>query len=199
MWCRDLSFSGLEGFMPPVTSFPGTLMELRLDNNRIRGTLPDDWSSLDQLQDLNLAENRLSGSTPAKLPTSLRRLTLSFNVLESMSAVNDGLEELDVGYNGMKSALPPLPASLKLFVGNNNKFKGPIPPLPANITLFSARENVLTGGLPANLPPGLTFFLVDNNVLIGTIPGTWSRPTIESEDIMIRLHNNSLTGDWLPL
>ena len=65
------------------TNSAGRVVELKLDNNRLSGSIPAELGKLVHLQHLDLSNNNLSGPIPAELGnlTRLQQLILSHNAL----------------------------------------------------------------------------------------------------------------------
>ncbi|CAN0911092.1 Receptor-like protein 4 [Linum grandiflorum] len=78
---------------------------LGLDNQGLRGFLPNDISKLQHLQTINLSGNSIHGS----IPTSIRKLTS----LEVLLTDNDGL----CGIPGLRTCGPHLSAGAKIGIG----------------------------------------------------------------------------------
>ncbi|XP_042469985.1 receptor-like protein 4 isoform X1 [Zingiber officinale] len=122
---------------------------LGLDNQGLKGSLPDDIATLQHLQNLNLSENSLFGS----IPSSLGNIT--------------GLQILDLSYNQLNGSIPESLGQLTLLQIlnlNGNLLSGRVPASLGGAPLHRASFN-FTGnaglcgipGLPAcgpHLSPG---------------------------------------------
>jgi hypothetical protein len=103
--------------MPTLTPFTH-----RLEDNRLNGSLPDDWSGLGNLQTLQLGNNLLVGTLPggfaalgALRTLSLRRNTLVGTLPAAWSAGLGNLTLLDLSRNALVGTLP---ASWAAWVNN---------------------------------------------------------------------------------
>jgi hypothetical protein len=118
-----------------VDNSSGQVVEIRLDNNMLRGQLPDEIGDLKCLRMLRVAENFVSGPIPAALArcTSLEQLWMSDNELTG----------------SLPEALFRLPNVSHLHL-SENQITGPISKIIASSTLqvFSIWGNQLTGPFP---------------------------------------------------
>ncbi|MCD9640281.1 hypothetical protein HAX54_025483 [Datura stramonium] len=109
-----LNANQLEGEIP-LPSKPGQLSSLsflRLQNNRLSGTIPKSIGYLTSLQRLSLANNQLKGSIPSSLGNlkSLTELYLSYNQLSGQLPRSiGGISELlflSISHNMIEGPLP---------------------------------------------------------------------------------------------
>ena len=141
------------------TDAAGSVVELRLPNNRLSGTIPSSLSGLTNLRWLYLDGNQLSGTIPS-----------------SLGGLN--LEILALGRNRLSGTIPSSlggPPNLKWLSLSENQLSGSIPSSLGGLTnleLLHLAENQLSGTIPSSLG-GLTnlesFWLSDNQ-LSGSIP-----------------------------
>ncbi|XP_068656531.1 receptor-like protein 4 [Aristolochia californica] len=116
---------------------------LGLDNQGLRGTLPDDISKLTHLQSINLSGNSIRGSIPATLGTIV------------------GLETLDLSYNLLNGTIPEGLGQLKLLKRldlNGNSLSGEVPSALGGRLLhrasFNFTDNAGLCGIPGLRPCG---------------------------------------------
>jgi gliding motility-associated-like protein len=150
----------------------GCITEIKLDNNNLRGVLPD--LKFSKLRALSLQFNQLSGTLPDFNLPSLTKLELSSNQFDSIIPNFSGMPnliELDLDDNKLKDAIP-----------NFNKLK--------NLLFLDLTMNSLTGRIPNfNNLPKLQSLYLRNNKLNGIIPD-FQLPDLTT----LWLHNNGLTG-----
>jgi Leucine-rich repeat (LRR) protein len=90
----------------------GTLLVLSLDENDLKGFLPNDIALLNSLTYLDLHSNSLTGSLPSEIGaiTTLQVLDLSLNSLIGFIPSEIGslttLEWLDLSYNSLTGSIP---------------------------------------------------------------------------------------------
>jgi hypothetical protein len=111
------------------------VVQLRLDDNNLVGSLPAAMAGLDDLQWLDLGQNNLSGSLPTWL------------------AAQDEVIVLDLGANGMTGGIDVIASMQNLSVAHleNNAFSGSLPPsLPMGTvpTVLDFSDNNLSGCIP---------------------------------------------------
>ncbi|XVF63762.1 hypothetical protein PTKIN_Ptkin09bG0112800 [Pterospermum kingtungense] len=165
----DASDNKLSGGIP--ATFPRSLVELSIRNNKLEGKIPDTIDSMRFLQVLDLSYNILSGSIPSVLfnHPSLEQLTLSFNNFSFLQVpgdkgLNSSLIAVDLSHNELQGFLPgfltwmPKLAALSL---EHNKFTGMIP-----------AQYALKAVVPAgNTSSSFERLLLGGNFLFGPIPG----------------------------
>ena len=159
--------------------------EITLQDNNLRGRIPESLSGLSHMQFLSLFGNRLSGQLPSlSNMQSLRSLRVARNAI---TKVHDSvwslpmLEEIDMGSNNCAGTLPNTLTStsqelpLKTLVLNGNQFYGTIPGSLcqhySKLEMLLLNQNNFSG-----LPPALrgcnALYLIalSDNRLIGKIP-----------------------------
>lgn len=163
----------------------GRVVELRLSENNLSGSIPADLRHLGELKSMDLGLNRLTGGLPPELGQLLKLAVLSMEgnqlsgriPVELADMIN--LETLNLGANRITGGIPPE-------LGGLGKLK-----------VLNLRENDLTGGIPSELGQlsGLESIRLDNNRLSGAIPpelGKWARLAF------LILHDNQLAGPVPP-
>jgi len=186
---NSMMFGSLSG--DGIAQWSETLTSLRLDNNFLNETLPDQIGSLQKLQELRLDGNYFFGPLPEELG-SLEQLTdlrLNFNQFSGelpSSLGNLGeLQRLSVGGNYLSGSLPDSLTSLSklsFFSCEDAFFEGPIPEQigdMVSLEVFRCHLNRWEGenrGLSGSIPNSITklenlrTFIVFQNSLDGTIP-----------------------------
>ena len=160
-----MSHNELLGTLPAaLLNLSSSLETLALNNNRLRGTLPDWLGAMTALRVLDFGVNELHGPLPASLRTlrALRTLSLHDNPLHATipNAIGDlaALELLELHYTGLEGSLP---ASLGRL---------------SALTMLALQNNNLMGDMPAELstlPRLRVLFLFDNMLLLGRAPPAW--------------------------
>ncbi len=136
------------------------LLSLRLNENQLTGSIPDQLGLSERLDTLVLSDNELTGPIPAQF--------------ESL----DSLSWLDLGNNELTGPIPSELGdldSLRFLDLAGNELTGSVPTELgnlANLTVLYLDDNVLTGPLPAELGglSRLTRLFLDNNDLEGQVP-----------------------------
>lgn len=210
----NLSNANLTGSLPKELAKLSSLQELRLDNNRLLGDVPEEYyEQLDKLYWLDLSNNLLSGTIPEvvwSMPL-LRFLDLNDNRLSGPLSEPRNvqrariLQDVWLGNNQLSGPLPswlmtgfaPTLSSLQLA---NNSFTGPILPsettsFPTNLTYLDLSNNTLTGTIPTILftSPSLKNLYLETNQLQGSltnVTGPWP-----SRLEHVWLHSNRLEGE----
>ena len=109
-----------EGKWYGVTVEDGHIVELRLPNNYLRGTIPDEIGTLTKLRVLDLSKNALSGSFPVLLAslTELTDIYLNNNTFTGKIPKSfenlTNLKSLHIQYNKMDDIEADLPQGLNL-------------------------------------------------------------------------------------
>ena len=176
----------------------GHVSDLALDNNRLRGSVPD-LGALKKLRSLRLAYNQLTGPIPdlSKL-TKLNLLQLHSNRLNGSIPDLSALTNLTFLYlvgNELSGQIPDLDALANLVVLDlgSNQLSGPIPDVGdlTNLRLLSLRGNQLTGQIPdLRSLTHLTALNLGSNQLTGPIPDLNSFAYLTG----LYLNDNELTG-----
>ncbi|UOQ75191.1 hypothetical protein [Hymenobacter cellulosilyticus] len=143
-----------------VTVRYGDVVELRLQNNHLQGSLPESVTTLTRLEHLQLKGNALTG----RLPQNLQRF--------------DAIKYFDVSHNQLTGALPPALGSMSpayYIILNNNQFEGFLLDWMENLKeciLFDASYNRLTGVLPEAIGrmPYLSDCYLNDNDFYGEVP-----------------------------
>ncbi len=156
----DLNTNNLRGSIPPELAALTALIDLELYENQLTGSIPPELGNLTNLEDLELFENQLTGSIPPELGnlTNLEDLELYENQLTGSIPPELGnlmnLRDLDLAENQLTGSIPPE-------LGNLMNLR--------DLELF---ENQLTGSIPPEL--GNLMNLRDlelfENQLTGSIP-----------------------------
>ena len=194
-WLTDAPLSTWHGVF---TDESGHVTELRLERNRLRGSLPA-LNALPYLTALDLYDNQLSGPIPElNALTNLEIVWLSGNQFSGpIPALNNllGLTYLNLADNRLSGPIPDLSAVtyLRQLYLRSNRLSGPIPDLSAHTQLWrlSLSDNQLTGSIPARrLPPDLWILSLNSNRLTGSIPDLSAQTNLTS----LRLDANQLSG-----
>ena len=167
-----------------VTVVEGTVTEINLSSNQLRGTIPASISDLSDLRVLSMNGNTLSGSIPNTIGqlTELRTLSLFRNQLTGslpVSIINlTKLTTVSLYLNQLSGEIPTdignLTALRSLHLGLND-FQGSIPASLGNLTniiFLNIAGNELEGTIPrelANLTK-VTQLSIGSNNLSGKIP-----------------------------
>ena len=160
---------------------PQRVIQLRLQNKGLNGTIPASLGKLSKLEALFFTFNQLTGSIPAELGdlTSLQHLGLLNNQLSG--TIPPQLSNL---------------TNLLLLRLQHNQLSGSIPTWVGSLTrlqILNLNDNQLTGSIPAELGSltDLWQLLLHNNRLSGTIPVDLGSLTKLQE---LFLNDNQLTG-----
>lgn len=155
-----LDENGLNGTLPPELGDLGALTALRLADNSISGTFPEEISTLSRLSYVRVSGNLLSGSLPASLGrlASLIYLELSSNAFNST----------------IPAELGALSRLLFLDLNSNAQLGGSIPRALGRLTALQYLDLsgcALTGAIPLELSAlgDLELLRLDGNALTGTL------------------------------
>ncbi|MCO5547055.1 hypothetical protein L7F22_000496 [Adiantum nelumboides] len=176
----DVSYNFVSGFLP---AFPRNLVDLRLQSNRLSGTLGPEIGKCSLLQEIDLSHNFFSSELPSSMRnlSSLTYLKVSNNILFGniplwiSSLVS--LRVLNLSYNAFYGQIPAPIGSLTSLESvdlSYNKLSGPVPLDLSSCTKLKSIDlssNMLTGSIPEKLPfPGLVFLNLAHNMLTGELP-----------------------------
>ena len=160
-----------------VTCIDGKIDKINLNDNGLRGSLPETIRGLSNLRQLYLQVNEISGPIPVGLGelTQLRVLLLSRNQFNGAIPESLGdLRDLIVLYLDGNQLTGSIPASLgnlsqlRYLYLQSNQLSGPIPNTFGNLTGLQdlhLYENRLQGPIPDNLDvlPQLEHVKLENN------------------------------------
>ena len=192
-----------------VTDTAGRIVELKLGENGLSGSIPPELRELSQLRVLDLASNGLSGSIPTGLADlgHLESLSLRANRLTGDIPPELGrlprLKVLDLGLNRLSGSVPTELGGLnrleRLDLGGN-ELGGEVPQelaKLANLTQLNLDNNLLSGPVLPELGglSNLTSLNLSGNQFTGSIPSELSE--LSAIDT-IMLANNHLAGRILP-
>ncbi|KAL9240652.1 hypothetical protein vseg_014846 [Gypsophila vaccaria] len=202
----DVSRNKLTGVVPSwITNFRG-LQSLKMASNGFSGRIPN-LAGLWQLNTLDFSGNQLFGTLP-QLPTSLRTLSLSHNVLSgsihSLWTLRN-LKMLDLSdnrFSGRIRGIVGLPEIITLNLSVNWFTEIQVPRFAGESThleVLDVQENRLQGHLPANLPTmqRLTAIYLSHNQLSGPIPRSFG-VRLGAPWRRVYLDNNFLVGNVPP-
>ncbi|KAL4618733.1 hypothetical protein ACB092_06G032400 [Castanea dentata] len=199
----DLSYNQLTsqiGEFQPNNS----LQYLRLENNRLYGSLPRSISNLVNLKELNIASNDLSGIVELDKSTNLEELeTLDVSNNSRLLGIKSNsnytfpnLQKLNLSSCNITEFPNFLKSSklLKKLDLSNNRISSQIPEwtfeVLENLLFLDLHANLLQGNLLA-LPSTMRVFVMSNNRLSGEIP---SMICNASNLGILDISNNNLSG-----
>ncbi len=183
----------------------GRVVDLRLTNNGLNGTLPNSLGNLSNLGLLYLGSNNLTGSIPESLGSlsNLTKLSLGYNKITGSIPGSLGnlsnLTQLYLIINNLTGSIPESLGNLsnltQLYLSENN-LAGSIPESLgnlSNLTELYLSGNNLTGSIPESLGnlSNLTHLSLHTNNLTGSIPESLGNL---SNLIYLKLSSNQLTG-----
>lgn len=135
----DLSETGLTQ-LPPWIGGLTNLEYLDLSGNQLTA-LPPELFGLKKLRELRVSGNQFNGRGPWQKLTSLQRLDLNHNPLQTVGEL-PALIELDLSAAGL-TQLPALPASLRRLRASRNQLKQ-LPAFPPQLEELDLSYNQLT-------------------------------------------------------
>ncbi|GAV57334.1 LRR_1 domain-containing protein/LRRNT_2 domain-containing protein/LRR_8 domain-containing protein [Cephalotus follicularis] len=203
----DLSYNQLTGSTPRGLTRLPQLKVLILASNRLSGELAEVST---QLLHLDLKGNGLTGPLPKWLPSSLRYLSVSDNLMEGplngLESVSN-LVYLDLSMNQFSGAIPASlfrPSLSSMFLQRNN-LSGGLPIVdPASSSsslsygagsILDLSHNLLTGGLSWGiLGAGVESLFLNNNRLMGTVPKEYVERLYLGNTKTLYLQHNYITG-----
>jgi len=156
------------------------VQEIKLNGNKLQGSLPSELTGLSALNILNLMNNKVGGTLPTELAKvqDLRYLLLSNNMIEGTIPTEFGsflaMRHLDLGSNQLTGSIPS--------------------ELQKSFTMqeLHLQDNQLGGHMPEFVEfEALTTLDLGNNNLVGTLPPAFAKLTTLYD---LRLSNNTLTG-----
>ena len=137
------------------------VVELRLEKNKLKGSLTEEIGELEHMQVLGLYSNQIGGTLPVSLFTNMKKLKrfwfnnnqFTGSIPQEVGLLSD-LEDLSIASNRLNGTLPNE-------IGRLNK-----------LTRIQAYQNQLTGPLPSEigLCTELTRLFLDQNKFEGPIP-----------------------------
>ena len=188
----------------------GLLVQLFLENNNLRGTLPSDLENLRHLWFLRLSENEgLTGPIPPELGNleqmvslRLERNSLSGSIPSELGELEQ-LQDLRLGFNSLSGSIPPELGNLeqlRWLEMSRNSLTGSIPSELGNfdqLRWLGLASNSLSGSIPSefgNLEQ-LQWLWLYSNSLSGSIP-----PELGNLEQLRRLNlgYNTLSGPMPP-
>ncbi|KAL3694537.1 hypothetical protein R1sor_008188 [Riccia sorocarpa] len=204
---KVLSVTGcnLAGEIPESLALLTELEVLSLDNNLLRGSIPDYFdSSFPVLRELNLSRNHLTGHIPSipfnnSLHSGTTVLDLSFNNFTGPLPASIGAVTL-LSHNSLSGEIPSQWSSIPIVALDlsDNQLGGTIPPFLSalsSLRYLNLANNSFTGDLPEELGncTGLQHLVLENNLFNGLIPSTFGQSFGRSLRTL-SLANNRLEG-----
>ncbi|KAG6410711.1 hypothetical protein SASPL_128777 [Salvia splendens] len=186
----------------PNITFP-SLSILDLNQNHLKGSLPNSLLSCNSLLKIDLSRNRISGPIPnLENLENLVLLDLSYNILTgplpNTLQIQRSLQALIL--NGNPSISTTIPKDMFLGLNNliilglsNTDLKGPIPESLGDLGMLRVLHldgNQLNGTIPSTFAKlnSLSELRLDNNKLVGPIP--FKRERVWRMGRKLRIHNN---------
>ncbi|KAG5598323.1 hypothetical protein H5410_029693 [Solanum commersonii] len=196
----NLSMNNFSGTIPPEISNLTNLI-LRIFDNHLNGSIPEEIGYLRSLTKLSLGMNFLTGSIPASLGnlSNLSFLYLYDNHFSSSIPREIGylrsLTDLHLGNNSLTGSIPASLGNLSNLSGlylYNNNLSGSIPEEIGHLrslSILHLSNNSLNGSIPASLGKlkNLSILILFYNHLSGSIP----------EEIVSALDNQESNSEFL--
>lgn len=183
VWNISLRLNNLRGNIPECIGDFASLAVLRLNGNQLSGPIPECIGKLSQLSELYLMGNQLSGSIPESIGNlpSLYYLALSNNQLSGPIPESIGnlehLGYLEIANNKMSGSLP------------NHMFAK----LP-NLKRLLLSNNSFSGKLP-DVHANIISCQLNNNLFTGEIPESHSKVFQKNPKFDYQIDGNYLTGE----
>lgn len=161
----NLEGNSLRGTIPESIGHLGHLTKLHMSGNYITGTIPESIGWLKNLNDLALFSNKLEGPVPA-----FRYGWDLFQILLYNNRLTGNIEQ----FNKFKQ--------LKVIQLNSNRFSGTIPHglgEMTNLTMIDLSMNDFTGTIPSDIGniSGLLYLNLYGNQLSGEVPKNYGKLT----------------------
>ena len=200
-----------------VTTNPSgdIVLELRLGDNGLFGTLPPELGDLPSLQRLDLNDNQVQGEIPVELGNlaDLQHLSLTRNQLRGEIPWELGnlthLEVLGLGGNRLEGEIPSELgdlANLRELYLWENRLRGEIPPELGNLSALEKlhlQDNLLEGTIPPELGDlaNLTEMnLTGNAALNGCMPEGSAVPFCTAPTaVQVQIAEGEITIQWEPV
>lgn len=183
VWNISLRHNNLRGNIPECIGDFASLAVLRLNGNQLSGPIPECIGKLSQLSELYLMGNQLSGSIPESIGNlpSLYYLALSNNQLSGPIPESIGnlehLGYLEITNNKMSGSLP-------------NQMFAKLP----NLKRLWLSNNSFSGKLP-DVHSNIISCQLDNNLFTGEIPESHSKVFQKNPKFDYQIDGNYLTGE----
>ena len=183
VWNISLRHNNLRGNIPECIGDFASLAVLRLNGNQLSGPIPECIGKLSQLSELYLMGNQLSGSIPESIGNllSLYYLALSNNQLSGPIPESIGnlehLGYLEITNNKMSGSLP-------------NQMFAKLP----NLKRLLLSNNSFSGKLP-DVHSNIISCQLDNNLFTGEIPESHSKVFQKNPKFDYQIDGNYLTGE----
>jgi len=177
----------------------GTVVELSIVGNNLRGQLPSELSALSSLIALNLMDNELTGTIPDWKWDGLESLHLQHNAFEGSIPVSiwtelPDLRILDLSSNQFSSSLPNAIRKLSNIETMNlgyNELTGSITLSPNELM---DQDDDAKGDLRTLIMPSLRTFNVTNNEMRGTLDFVELFPSLQVLDVTKNRFTGRLPG-----
>jgi uncharacterized protein YjbI with pentapeptide repeats len=176
------------------------VVEVRLVDRNLQGTIPSSIGKIISLQRLILTQNNLNGTIPDSISNlrNLQELDLSNNPFAPYHFLNirylTNLDNVRLGSTNLVGSLPYWISEMSLFELNlrNNNLTGTIPTL-GDVKLIDLSSNSLAGSVPKFVRTNYVSELrLANNRLTGTLDNLQTLTAIFFLDI----RGNTLEGDF---